>query len=99
VLDTVGNKLESIVEIAGHVGDVPDAGSGVAHDDIKADSDALEEVEDVLLGLELAVLLKLGGGGNDEARLINCAGRNYQSKKNKCKRTHCRKKINISSQQ
>jgi len=82
-LDAVSDQLDGVVEVASHVGDIPDTGSGVAHDHIKADRDTLEEIEDVILGLHLAVLLELGVGGNDEARLIDCAGRDHQGKENK----------------
>jgi len=92
VLDTVSNKLEGIIEVAGHVGDVLNTGGGIAHDDIKTNSNTLQEGDNILLGAELTVLIELLIGGNDETRLVNCTGRNDQSKNNKSKRTHCRKK-------
>jgi len=83
VLDTIGDKLESIIEVAGHVGDIPDAGGGITHDNVETNSNTLEEVDDVLLGLNLAVHFELLRRSNHETRSINCTGREDQSNKNK----------------
>jgi len=89
VLDTIGNKLESVIEIAGHVGNILDTGGGITHDNIKTNSNTLKEVNDIFLRLNLTVLFKLLRRSNHETRCINCSGRNDQSNKNKSERTHC----------
>jgi len=88
-LDTVRNQLNSIIEITSHVLDVPDTGGGITHDNIKTNSNTLKESKNILLALDAAILLKLLSRSNDETRLIDCTGRDHQSKKNKSIRTHC----------
>jgi len=87
-LDTVSNKLNTIIEIASHVSNISHASGGVAHHNVETISDTLEEGNNVLLALKLAITSKLSIRGNNEARLIECSGRNDQSKKNKSYRTH-----------
>jgi len=88
-LDTVSNKLDTIIEIAGHVGDILDASSRITHDNIETISNTLDESKNIFLAFDFAVLIKLSGRSNDKAGLIDCSSRNDQSEKNKSIRTHC----------
>jgi len=88
-LDAVSDQLDGVVEVASHVGDVPHTGGGIAHDDIKAVGNTLQEGDDIILGGHLTILVKLLSRSDHETRLIDCSGRNDQSKKNKAERTHC----------
>jgi len=73
-LDTVSDELNTVVEVSSHVRKVPDASSGITHHNVEAISDTLEEVENILLGLEPAVLIEISSALDDETCLIDCAG-------------------------
>jgi len=66
VLDTISNKLNSVIEITSHIVDILDASSRITHNNIETISNTLEEVDHILLALDLAVLSKLGIRSNDK---------------------------------